>query len=69
MTIKRLTRLDEFVEMDPAVFNGITKVIITDNEQIATGLCSMRVRQDHPLFGALIVLLDLTSGKAKGRLH
>jgi len=65
----KLGRLDELLELDPELFTDKHTTIITDNMKIATELAKLKVDERHPLYGALIILLDVTSGKLAKELH
>ena len=63
-------KLTDLLEIERRLFHSGHKIILTDNEQIADRLLSMEVPEDHPLFGALVFLVDdFTCGKSKKELH
>ncbi len=63
-------KLSDLLQVEKTIFHSGQKIILTDSEQIADRLLSMRVPEDHPLFGALIFLVDdFTCGKSHKELH
>ena len=63
-------KLADLLEIERGLFRSRDKIILTDNEQIADRLLSMKVPEDHPLFGAVVFLVDdFTCGKSKQELH
>lgn len=63
-------KLADLIEIERELFQSGHKVILTDSRKIADGLLNMNVPEDHPLFGALIFLVDdFTCGKSEKELH
>lgn len=63
-------KLADLLEIEKALFHSGQKIILTDSERIADRLLSMKVPEDHPLFGALIFLVDdFACGKSQKELH
>jgi hypothetical protein len=63
-------KLVDLLEVERKLFHSGQKIIVTDSRKIADRLLSMKVPEDHPLFGALIFLVDdFTCGKSKKELH
>jgi len=65
-----IMKLADLLEIERRLLYSGQKIILTDSEQIAHRLLSMEVPEDHPLFGALVFLVDdFTCGKSQKELH
>lgn len=63
-------RLSDLLEIERRLLHSGQKIILTDSRQIADRLLSMEVPEDHPLFGALVFVVDdFACGKPKRGLH
>jgi hypothetical protein len=51
-------RPSDLLEIEKRLFHSGQKIILTDSRQIADRLLSMEVPEDHPLFGALVFVVD-----------
>jgi hypothetical protein len=67
---KQAMKLADLVEIERELFQSGQKIILTDSRQIADTLLNMNLPEDHPLFGALVFLVDdFTCGKSNKELH
>jgi len=61
-------KLNELARLDPHLFKKDVKVFFTDSEIIAGRLLAARADESHPMFGALVVLVDMTPDKSNKEL-